>query len=68
MSHLESISEGMSMLSERQKLFLVADKSAFGWKTVTEYLQHELTGKKGKEAKSRTVRKFVTLRKEPRKL
>ena len=65
MSHLESISEGMSMLSDRQKLFLVADKSAFGWKTVTAYLQHELAGKKGK---SRTVRKFVALRKEPRKL
>ena len=66
MSHLESISEGMSMLSDRQKLFLVADKSdKFGWKTVTAYLQHELAGKKGK---SRTVRKFVALRKEPRKL
>lgn len=56
------------MLSERQKLFLVAHKSAFGWKTVTECLQHELAGKKGKKGKSRTVRKFVALRKEPRKL
>ena len=68
MSHLESISEGMSMLSERQKLFLVADKSAFGWKTVTECLQHALACKKGMKGKSRTVRKFVARRKEPRKL
>ena len=41
-SHLKSISEGMTMLGERQKLFLLTDKSAFGWKTVTEYLQQEL--------------------------
>ena len=38
----ESISDGMSMLGERQKLILLADKSEFGWKTVTEYLQHKL--------------------------
>ena len=41
-SHLEanavdkakaSLSEGMSMVTERQKLILLADKSEFGWKT-----------------------------------
>ena len=31
-----------SMLSERQKLILLADKSAFGWKTVEQYTQHQL--------------------------
>ena len=50
-SHLEtnavdkakaSLSEGMSMVTERQKLILLADKSEFGWKTVQEYTQHEL--------------------------
>lgn len=50
-SHLEvnavekgkaSLSEGTSLLSERQKLTLLADKSEFGWKTVDEYIQHEL--------------------------
>ena len=51
-SHLESsaavdkakssLSEGTSMLCERQKLILLADKSDFGWKTVEQYTQHEL--------------------------
>ena len=35
-----SLSEGTSLLSERQKLILLADKSEFGWKTVEEYTQH----------------------------
>ena len=30
------------MLSERQKLILLADKSEFGWKTVEQYTQQEL--------------------------
>ena len=30
------------MLTERQRLILLADKSEFGWKTVEEYTQHEL--------------------------
>ena len=50
-SHLEvngvkrvkvTLSEGVSLLSERQKLISLADKSAFGWKTVKEYTQQEL--------------------------
>ena len=50
-SHLEvnavekvkaSLLEGTSLLFERQKLILLADKSEFGWKTVEEYTQHEL--------------------------
>ena len=38
----ESLTEGTSLLTERQKLVLLADKSEFGWKTVQEYTQHEL--------------------------
>ena len=30
----ESLTEGTSLLTERQKLILLADKSEFGWKTV----------------------------------
>ena len=66
-SHLEvnavekvktSLSEGKSLLSERQKLILLADKSEFGWKTVEEYTQHELAdseadGKKIRRAEER---------------
>ena len=66
-SHLESnavdkakssLSEGTSMLSERQKLILLADKSEFGWKTVEQYTQHELAdneedGKKINRAEER---------------
>ena len=66
-SHLEvnaaekvkaSLSEGTSLLSERQKLILLADKSEFGWKTVDEYTQHELAdsaedGKKIRRAEER---------------
>ena len=66
-SHLEvnavekvkaSLSEGTSLLSERQKLILLADKSEFGWKTVEEYTQHELAdseadGKKIRRAEER---------------
>ena len=66
-SHLEvnavekvkaSLSEGTSLLSDRQKLILLADKSEFGWKTVEEYTQHELAdseadGKKIRRAEER---------------
>ena len=37
-----SLAEGTSLISDRQKLILLADKSDFGWKTVDEYVQHEL--------------------------
>ena len=35
-------SEGLCIVTERQQLILLADKSEFGWKTVEEYTQHEL--------------------------
>ena len=38
----ETLAEGTSLLAERQKLILLADKLDFGWKIVNEYVEHEL--------------------------
>ena len=38
----ETLAEGTSLLAERLKKILLADKSDFGWKTVDEYVKHEL--------------------------
>ena len=71
-SHLESnavdkakssLSESTSMLSERQKLILLADKSEFGWKTVEQYTQHELADNEEDGKKRSAVPKN-----EPKKL
>ena len=37
-----AVDQGISLVKERHKLILLADKSQYGWKTVQEYLQHEL--------------------------
>ena len=37
-----SIDQGITLVKERQKLISLADRSQYGWKTVQEYLQHEL--------------------------
>ena len=37
-----AVDQGISLVKEREKLILLADKSQYGWKTVQEYLQHEL--------------------------
>ena len=37
-----AVDQGISLVKERQKLILLADKSQYDWKTVQEYLQHEL--------------------------
>ena len=69
-SHLEvnavekvkaSLSEGTSLLSKRQKLIWLEDKSEFGWKTVEEYTRHERAdseadGKKICRAEERAVK------------
>ena len=54
----ELLTEGTLLLTNRQKLILLADKSEFGWKTVEEYSQHELAededdGKKIRRAEER---------------
>ena len=60
----ESLTEGTSLLTERQKLILLADKSEFDWKTVQEYTQHELA----KRRTTRMERKFAAPRKGLRNL
>ena len=66
----ESLTEGTLLLTNRQKLILLADKSEFGWKTVEEYSQHELAededdGKKIRRAEERAEKssKSATTRK-----
>ena len=55
-----------SLLTERQKLILLADKSEFGWKTVQEYTQHELAeddqgGKKIRRAEERAEKSLKSV-------
>lgn len=58
----------MSLVKERQKMILLADKSPFGWKTVLEYEHHDLAddeedGKKIYRAEAQAARdskRFVT--------
>ena len=62
----ESLNEGTSLLTERQKLILLADKSEFGWKTVQEYTQHELAeddqdGKKIRRAEERAEKSLKSV-------
>ena len=69
----ESLTEGTSLLTERQKLILLADKSEFGWKTVQEYIQHELAeddqdGKKIRRAEERAEKSLKSVAaKRPKK-
>ncbi len=39
---LQKLSESKEQIESRQKLILLADKSEYGWKTVSEYLDNEL--------------------------
>ena len=71
----ETLAEGMSLLVERQKLILLADKSDFGWKTVDEYVKHELAvdeedGKKIRRAEERAEKavKSTVARKSARRV
>ena len=60
----EALAEGMSLLAERQKLILLPDKPDFVWKTVDEYVQHELAVDEKK--KSVVQKKGVKRRSSPR--
>ena len=46
-----AVDQGITLVKERQKLILLADKSQHGWKTVQEYLQHELADDSDDEKK-----------------
>ena len=39
---LKQLNEGKEQIEQRQKLILLADKSEYGWKTVSEYVDNEL--------------------------
>lgn len=47
----EALDRGMSLLKDRQKLILLADKSPYGWKTVLEYKHHDLADDEEDEKK-----------------
>ena len=64
----------MSLLAERQKLILLADTSDFGWKTVDDYVKHQLAvdeedGKKIRRAEERAEKavKSTVARKSARR-
>ena len=46
-----SLDLGISLVKERQKVNLIAYKSQYGWKTVQEYVQHELAENSDDEKK-----------------
>lgn len=43
------LQEGSKIVSERQKLIRIADRSEHGWATVDEYLEDELADNSGDE-------------------
>ena len=64
----------MSLLAERQKLILLADKLDFNWKTVDDYVKHELAvdeedGEKIRRAEERAEKavKSMVARKSARR-
>ena len=70
----ETLAKSMYLLAERQKLILLADKSDFGWKTVDDYVKHELAvdeedGKKIRRAEERAEKavKSTVARKSARR-
>jgi hypothetical protein len=59
----EKVTEGITLLNQRQKLVKLADSSELGWKVVNEYTQHQLASdsedeKKIYKAEARAVRKL----------
>ena len=68
----EERSEGISLLSNRQKIIKLADKSEFGWATVQEYVCDDLAddeadATKIKKAEKRAATKFKSLQEKKRK-
>ena len=68
----EDLDEGISLLTNRQKIIKLADKSEFGWATVPEYVcddlaDNEADASKIKKAEKRDAAKFKTLQEKKRK-
>ena len=65
----EKLQEGMHLITKRQKLIKLADKSEHGWATVNEYLDDELASdeedaRKIKAEKSAKIKVQERIRKE----
>jgi hypothetical protein len=68
----EELSEGISLLNNRQKIIKLADKSEFGWATVQEYIDDELVddeadASKIKKAEKRAAARIKSLQEKKRK-
>jgi hypothetical protein len=68
----EELSEGISLLNNRQKIIKLADKSEFGWATVQEYIDDELAddeadASKIKKAEKRAAARIKSLQEKKRK-
>ena len=64
---IAKLNEGIELIEQRQNLILIADKSKYGWKTVGEYQDNELTdndqdAKKMKKEEKEAQRKLAETR------
>lgn len=67
----EELNEGISLLTNRQKIIKLADKSEFGWATVQEHVCDDLADdeadvSKIKKAEKRAAAKFKSLQEKKR--
>ena len=68
----EELNEGISLLTNRQKIIKLADKSEFGWATVQEHVYDDLVDdeagvSKIKKAEKRAAVKFKSLQEKKRR-
>lgn len=69
----EELNEGISLLTNRQKIIKLADKSEFGWATVQEHVCDDLADdeadvSKIKKAEKRATAKFKSLQEKKRRI
>ena len=63
----EELNEGISLLTNQQKIIKLADKSEFGWATVQEHVCDDLVDDKLTSPKSKRPRKERQLSSNPSK-
>ena len=63
----EELSEGISLLNNRQKIIKLADKSEFGWATVKELVDDKADASKIKKAEKRAATRIKSLQEKKRK-